>query len=103
MPDRIAQLKELLESEPDDVFCLYSLAQEYGKAGDLEDAIVYYDRTIETDPNYCYAYYHKARALEEMDEVERAVATLRTGLERARAAGDVKAESELAGYLDILL
>lgn len=103
MSERIAQLKTMLESEPDDVFCLYSLAQEYGKTGDLENAIAYYDRTIETDPDHCYAYYHKARALEEMDEVERAVATLRAGLERARAAGDVKAESELAGYLEMLL
>jgi len=102
MTDRITQLKALLKQEPDDPFCLYSIAMEYLKAGDRESAAAYFDRTIEVDPSYCYAYYHKARAQKQGGDVEAARATLRIGLERARTCGDQKAESELAAYLETL-
>jgi tetratricopeptide (TPR) repeat protein len=51
----------MLEAEPNDPFCLYGLAQEYAKQGDLDQAVDMYERTIEADPAYCYAYYHFAR------------------------------------------
>ena len=100
MADRLSQLKALLEQEPDDPFCLYSIAHEYAKAGDFPTAIEYYDRTIEADADYCYAYYHKARALKELGDDEAVKATLQTGLARAKACGDAKAESEITLYLD---
>ena len=99
MADRLSQLKALLEQEPDDPFCLYSIAHEYAKAGNFATAVEYYDRTIAADENYCYAYYHKARALKEMGDDAAVKATLQTGLQRARSSGDGKAESELNLYL----
>ncbi len=102
MADRISQLKMLLEQEPNDPFCLYSIAFEYTKAGDTENAIAYYDRAIEADPDYCYAYYHKARALKESGDVAAALEVLKIGLERATASGDNKAKSEITAYIDDL-
>ena len=100
--DRIALLRKMLEAEPTDAFCLYSMGQEHAKQGALLEAVEWYDRTLNADPDYCYAYFHKARALEQLGKQEDAVATLRLGLEHARACGDSHAASEIASYLDAL-
>ena len=102
MTDRIAQLEKLLDADPKDTFCLYGLAQEHANKGEMDQAIEYYDRTIEVDPDYCYAYFHKAKCLEAADREDAAIETLRTGLERAETVGDQKAAGEIAGYLDAL-
>lgn len=64
MADRIEQLRRLLEAEPGDAFCLYSLGQEYARRGDHATAVSHYDLALQSDPDYCYAYYHKAKSLE---------------------------------------
>ena len=100
--DRMQQLQTMLEAEPGDTFVLYSLAQEHAKLGEYEQAIEFYDRTIAIDAHYCYAYFHKARCYEEMDDVAAACETLRVGLERAREAGDEQAIREIQVMLDLL-
>ncbi len=100
--DRLAQLLRLVESEPNDAFLLYGVAQEHGRRGATDEAVRWYDRCLAADPNYCYAYFHKARTLEEANRTAEAVAALKLGLERARAVRDQHAASEIAGYLDQL-
>ena len=102
MADRIAQLNSILKADPKDTFCLYGLAMEYAKAGQSAQAIEFFDRTIALDPDYHYAYFHKAKTLEEMGEVEAARTTLRAGLQQAQTSGEVKAANEIAGLLDEL-
>ena len=98
----IEQLEALLAKEPGDTFLMYGIAQEHAKAGRFSEAVVWYDRTLSIDPGYCYAYFHKAKALEGGGDVEAAVATIRAGISAAKAARDQKALSELGGYLDEL-
>ena len=100
--DRVTKLLRILEAEPNDAFCLYSLAQEHASRGDQAAAISYYDRTIESDRDYLYAYFHKARSEQALGRPEHAVQTLRDGLSRARTIGDAKAMSELSALLDEL-
>jgi len=100
--DRIALLRKMLEAEPMDAFCLYSMGQEHAKQGALLEAVEWYDRTLKADPDYCYAYFHKARVLEQLGKQEEAITTLRAGLEHARVCGDSHAASEIASYLDAL-
>jgi tetratricopeptide (TPR) repeat protein len=100
--DRLSQLLKLVSVDPADTFVLYGVAQEYAKRGETEEAVAWYDRCVATDPNYCYAYFHKAKALESADRIAEAIAVLRTGLDRARAARDQHAASEIAAYLDEL-
>lgn len=100
--ERIALLRKMLEAEPTDAFCLYSMGQEHAKQGALLEAVQWYDRTLEADPDYCYAYFHKARALEQMGKADEAAATLRSGLQQARACGDSHAAAEIASYLGAL-
>ncbi|MEM1329939.1 MAG: tetratricopeptide repeat protein [Planctomycetota bacterium] len=98
----IEQLENLLRSDPDDTFVLYGLAQEYAKAGDTDASVAHYDRVIALDPHYHYAYFHKARALDEDGRTDEAVETLRAGLAKAQEAGEAKASNEIAGLLDEL-
>jgi len=100
--DRLAQLMRMADAEPGDPFFPYGIAQEHARAGRHDEAIAWYDRTVAVDANYCYAYFHKARSLEELGRTDDACAALRSGIERARAAGDRHALSELSGYLDQL-
>ncbi len=98
----IAQLEKLLAADPADPFILYGLAQEHAREGRFDVAVTFYDRCLEADPNYLYAYFHKAKALEEAGRVDDAVAALRLGLDRAKAAREPKAMSEIGAYLDEL-
>ncbi len=98
----IEQLTRLLEAEPNDPFLMYGIAQEHLKGGNFDEAVAWFDRTIAADPAHGYAYFHKARALEAAGRREQAIETLRAGIGVARGAGDQKAWSELAGYLDEL-
>ncbi|MBL9149453.1 MAG: tetratricopeptide repeat protein [Phycisphaerae bacterium] len=99
---RLERLQALVAAEPNDTFCLYGLAQEYAQRGQHDEAIRWYDRCLAVDPNYCYAYYHKAKALEAAGRAGDAVRVLQTGLERARSSGDRQAVSEIGAYLDEL-
>ena len=98
----IAQLERLLQTDPHDAFVLYGLAQEYAKAANWETACAYYDRCVRADPHYCYAYFHKARALDAAGKREEARIAVRAGLEAAKASGDAHAASELAGLWESL-
>ncbi len=103
MTDRIERLKKILESEPDDAFCLYGLAMEYATAGDAEEALRLFDRAIAADPDFCYAYFHKARVQEEHGDMAGAAETLATGRAIAEAVGDERALNEIAAYLESLI
>ncbi len=96
---RIELLQKMLEEDPTDAFCRYGLAQEYLKEGNYSEAVAWFDRTIEVDIDYCYAYYHKARALEQAGQVDEAMNVLRTGLTRAQACGDSHAAGEIQSFL----
>ena len=100
--DRLQKLTGMHAADPSDPFCAYGIAQEHARAGRCAEAVAWYDRTIALDASYCYAYFHKARALEELGRAEEARQALRDGIAAARAAGDAHALSELGGYLDQL-
>lgn len=100
--DRLPQLLRLVEAEPNDAFLLYGVAQEYGRRGATDEAVRWYDRCLAVDPAYCYAYYHKAKALEEADRIPEAVEVLRAGLIKAKAVRDAQAINEISGFLDAI-
>ena len=99
---RLAQLERLLAADPHDPFVLYGLAQEHAKAGNIAEALSFFDRCIAADTDYLYAYYHKAKVLADADRAPEAIAVLRAGIPRATARQDSKALSELRALLDSL-
>jgi len=96
---RLDQLYRLREADPADADVPYMIAQEQAKAGDAQASIDWYDRCLELDPDYLYAYFHKAKMLEARDELIIAAASLEEGLDRAKRAGNAKAIGELGEYL----
>jgi tetratricopeptide (TPR) repeat protein len=96
MTDRLDKLMKLLQLDPTDTFVLYGLAQEYSKQGNHAQAINWYNRTIEVDPHYHYAYFHKARAQQAAGQLAAARQTAAEGLQMAYQAADHKAASELS-------
>jgi tetratricopeptide (TPR) repeat protein len=75
---------------------------EYSRLGQFPQAVAWFDQTLTVDPDYLYAYFHKARCQEQAGDTAAAADTLRQGVERAQSADDAKALNELAAYLDQL-
>lgn len=96
----IEQLQRLLELEPGDAFLIYGIAQEHLKAERYAEAIEWFDRTIDADADHCYAYFFKARALDEQGLQDEALVVCDAGIANARRIGDAKALSELSGLRD---
>src|SRR5688572_4705288 len=61
---RLQQLQKMLEAAPDDTFLLYGIGMEYKKAGDPERAVEHFNRVLQIDPGYCYAYYQRGQTAE---------------------------------------
>ena len=97
--DRLSYLRNLLESDPHDAFCMYGIAMEYAKTGSYTQAIAWFDRTIETDPSYCYAWYHKARSQYDAGKLQSATQTLDEGIIQAQKLGDQHAVDEMTDLL----
>ena len=97
--DRLSQLRNLLESDPHDAFCMYGIAMEHAKTGRHQEAIAWFDKTIETDPEYCYAWYHKARCQHDAGDQLGAHQTLKEGIKKAQEHGDQHAEDEMGELL----
>lgn len=92
----------MLERDPTDAFCLYGVAQEHAKGDRLDQAIRWFERVLTVEPTHAYAHFHLAKVQERAGLLPSAIETLRRGLQVARQAGDAKAASEIAGYLDEL-
>ncbi|MFW5653940.1 MAG: hypothetical protein ACOC0P_07825 [Planctomycetota bacterium] len=99
---RLARLEKMLEADPNDAFCLYSIGFEHAREDRHEEAIGWYERAMAADGSYHYAWFQKAKSLIALHREDDARTTLRDGLERAEAAGDTKATSELRELLSVL-
>lgn len=98
--ERLHKLEKLLIADPGDAFVLYGLASEHAKLGDVAKAVEFFDRCLATDPDYLYAYYHKAKVLSDHEQTRNAAETLNIGIARAKARQDAKALNELSALLD---
>ena len=102
MPDRIETLQQMLEADPGNCFLRYGLAQEHIKAGANDDAIVEFEKILETNPDYQAAYFHAGKTLEKLGRKDDARSTYQRGVETSHRTGDVHARSELEGALSEL-
>jgi len=95
MTDRIDQLLKLHEADPNDPFGPYALAMEHAKAGRVDEAIAWLDKTLTIDEDHAYAWYHKARLLAEIGRADEAGHAAGLGLDAAQRTGDAKTIEEL--------
>jgi len=100
--DRLGQLLAMLGRQPNDRFLLYAVAMEYKKLGENSLAIEYFNRTIEADCNYCYAYYQRGQVQQLAGQIEQARLSYRQGIQAAARAGDEHARAELESALQLI-
>src|SRR4051812_4050083 len=93
--DRIAMLKEILESSPEDAFARYGLALEIAKTGDVDGALAEFKNILEKNPDYVPAYQMGAQTLMEAGRHEEARALLEKGVEVATRTRNGHALSEM--------
>ena len=100
--DRFKEITKLLEREPADPFLRYALAMEHKKAGRLDEALEWMDKTLEADATYCYAHYQKGQVREQQGETDKAKHAYEDGLAAAKKCGDSHAAGEMQVALDLL-
>ena len=93
--ERIEKLKEFLAASPEDSFLRHALALEYVKIGDEQQARSLFEELLARDENYIGSYYHLAKLLERLDEIDNAIKYYQLGMAKAKEAGDQHAYNEL--------
>ena len=99
---KLQQLFKMLEREPNDTFLLYGIGMEYKKLAAPARAIEYFDRVIQNDNGYCYAYFQKGQVFEQMGKTVQAKEAYADGIKAARRVGDAHAQSELQAALEMI-
>lgn len=98
--DRLSQLKQFAEEEPDDPFNQYALALEYLRSNPAESGRLF-ESLVQRQPQYLPTYYPYAQWLIEQKNSVRAQQIFQDGIAAARAAQDQKMVKELlAAYND---
>ena len=92
---RLEQLHKLFAADPNDADLPYMIALDYAKSGDSTQALEWLDKAIALNAHYHYAYFQKAKLLEEDGEGADALVALDEGIRLATEAGDAKALGEL--------
>jgi Tfp pilus assembly protein PilF len=101
--EKIEKLKSFLRQSPVDPFLNHALALEYIKLGNETDARQLFLEILDRDPAYIGTYYHLARLLERVGEIENAKTWYEKGMIAAKQAGDIHAYNELqAGFEDLI-
>jgi tetratricopeptide (TPR) repeat protein len=93
--NRIAKLKEYLQSSPADNFLQHALALEYIKEGNDTEARTLFESILQRDGQYVGSYYHLAKLLERISETELAIEWYEKGMIAAKQAGDNHSYNEL--------
>lgn len=99
---RLDEMMKFLEQDPTDSFARYAVALELRSQGRTADAIAQLEELRRRDPSYGATYYQLGELLAGAGEIDRAEETFRTGMEFARAAGDLHTRSELEAALNEL-
>ena len=100
--EKLQKLFSMLERQPKDTFLLYGIGMEYKKLDDLPLAIEYFNKALDVDPGYCYAYYQRAQAQEQAGDMAAAKLTYAQGIAAATRVGDAHAKSELEAALEMI-
>src|SRR4051812_28884492 len=88
LQDRITQFRKMANDDPDNELGHYRLGQLLAEAGQHEDAVKSYRRTLVLSPQFSKVYQLLAQSLVELGRHEEAVEVLREGYRVADERGD---------------
>lgn len=97
--ERIAHLKNLIETEPDDPFYPYALALEHLHTN-ISMALDLLKSILQSHPEYLPAYYQAGLLLIQLNDVKNAQPILEKGIALAREANETKVLNELRSLLE---
>ena len=100
--DRVEKIKSMLQENPTDSFLCHALALEYIKLGNDSDARKLFESILKNEPGYIGTYYHLAKLLERIGEIDNAIKVYEKGMEEAKKAGDNHSLSELRSAFEEL-
>lgn len=92
---RITQLFSLIQQQGADAFSCYALAMEYRKAGEIQEAIHWLQKTLELEPEYLAVFYQLAALYASLDDTQNAMITYDQGIQLAETKKDLKTLAEL--------
>ena len=92
-------LEEFAAAHPNDAFARYGLAIECANQGDQPAAVDNFEKLLAEHPAYITGYFQFGQLLARMSQIEKARATLASGIEAARRAGDQHAAEEMEAAL----
>ena len=88
-------LFSFLDKAPGDPFTLYSIAYEYKRMQQYEEAHRYFTQLKELHPDYLGLYYHLGATLEQLDRDQDALEVYQQGMAVATSQKDMHALGEL--------
>jgi tetratricopeptide (TPR) repeat protein len=100
--DRITQLQQFYEEDPNDPFNLYALALEYLKV-DPAMSRSCFETLMQAHPRYLPVYYHAGKLYQESGEKEKAIGVFQKGMRLAEDLNDSKTLRELKSAYDELM
>jgi len=92
--DRVKELLNYMEKEPNDPFNLYALALEYQNQ-DKEKASFYFNKLLIEHKDYLPTYYHAALFFASAEQLQKADNIFSEGIELAKTHNNFHAKKEL--------
>src|SRR5256885_10559990 len=87
LQDRIAQFRKMANDDPDNELGHYRLGQLLAEAGQHDQAVQSYRRTLELSPHFSKVYQLLAQSLVQLGKRDEAVGVLREGFKGADQRG----------------
>lgn len=103
MTNRITQIEQYLQEQPEDEFLLHALAMEYKKMNRLDDAERLLKRVIDKNPKYIGSYYQLAQILQDKGCEPDALNTYEQGMKMAKQLGEWRTYNELRTAWEALM
>jgi tetratricopeptide (TPR) repeat protein len=98
--NKLEQLFRFLDMAPHDPFSIYSIAFEYYKSGEWDEALKYFQKLRKDHPDYIGTYLHLGKLWEQLDHPENAIETYESGILVAQNLKDFHSLGELQRALE---
>ena len=99
LQDRIAQFRKMANDDPDNELGHYRLGQLLAEAGEHEQAVQSFRRTLELSPHFSKVYQLLAQSLQALERRDEAVQVLKEGFKVADERGDRMPRDEMGRML----
>ncbi len=100
--NRREKIEAMLKDDPTDVFLRYSFAMELRSEGEHASSLAQLDELMNEQPACVPAFFMAGQQLVDLDRIDEARTTLRSGIEEARNQGDAHAAAEMSDFLTSL-